>query len=312
MISVVVPIYNAERYLDECLESIAAQSYKDIEVLCVDDGSKDNSLSICNKWAKCDRRFRVLSQPNQGVSAARNTALDNAHGEYICFVDSDDVLFPDYLSHLIEISNDGSFPVCGYTKEKNRLGRKIEGRKCYDAREYILAIVYESIIHPNLWMMLFKAKIIQDNNLRFYVGCVRNEDTEFFVHYLLYEEKVVVTNNQYYYYRQNPDSVMNKPITINSFTSIEASLRMDNLLIRDGVIDDAIIKSNGVLTYAFALSKRHDKKLYLILHENYNVKEAMKRMLTFPRASKRLVALIYIMFGQNIFYSVIGNLRIIK
>jgi glycosyltransferase involved in cell wall biosynthesis len=101
VISVVVPIYNVERYLADCLDSVLAQTVDDLEVVMVDDGSTDGSAAIARAYAERDRRFRLLSQPNAGLSAARNTGIEAATGEYLAFLDSDDLLPPDAYGHLL-------------------------------------------------------------------------------------------------------------------------------------------------------------------------------------------------------------------
>jgi glycosyltransferase involved in cell wall biosynthesis len=102
LISIIVPVHNVEEYLPRCLESIAAQSYEDFEAILVDDGSTDSSGAICDGFAARDPRFKVFHQENKWLSGARNTGLDNCSGEYICFVDGDDWLHPDYLSVLYD------------------------------------------------------------------------------------------------------------------------------------------------------------------------------------------------------------------
>lgn len=307
MISIIVPIYNASQWLSACLESISQQSYGDFEVIMVDDGSKDNSFEICESWAEKDNRFQVHTQHNSGVSAARNLGLQKAAGEFVCFVDSDDVVAPDYLVHLKELSSGGCFPICGYTRKLSELGKDKGTLFRYEAKDYIRRIIYESIDHPNLWMMLFKRSIIQERNLWFTVGCVRNEDTEFFVKYLYYEREVLVSGYLGYYYRPNPQSVMRAPITVKSLSSIEASRRMNEFLFEKDVIeDDCIVFSNGVLNYAFGISRRRDRDLYAYLHDHFDVRCAMRKMLAFPRLSKKMVALCYLALGRNLFFNLVG------
>lgn len=307
MVSVVVPVYNAEKYLQECLVSLACQSYKDFEVLMVDDGSKDNSFAICQEWAAKDSRFLAFSQENAGVSAARNRALQEAKGEYVCFIDSDDLVAPDYLTHLMGLSKDGCFPICNYTRELSELGKDKGTLSHYEAKDYIRRIIYESVDHPNLWMMLFKKDIIRAHNLQFTVGCVRNEDTEFFVKYMFYEKEVRVSGFQGYYYRPNPQSVMRTSITVKSLSSIEASRRMNAFLFETKVIDDdSIVLSKGVLYYAYSISRQKDIALYAYLHDHYDVKSAMRKMLSFPRVSKRMVALFYLTVGRRLFFYLLG------
>lgn len=313
MVSIVVPVHNAETFLQECLASLASQSYKDFEVLMVDDGSRDNSLAICREWAGKDSRFRVFSQENAGVSVARNRALQEAKGEYVCFVDADDVIAPDYLSRLLDLSVDGRFPMCGYTRDKALLGSGGVLTSNYEAKQFIVHVVEESIDHPNLWMMLFKRNIIEEHGIRFTPGCVRNEDTEFYIHCLMYEQSVVVSNYRAYFYRPNPASAMCAPITIKALTSIEAAGRMNQMLFEGGIIsDDQIVMSNSVLTYAYALAKNKNAELYDYLHDHYDVRAAMKKMRTFPRVAKRLVAFTYLSLGRRLFYNAVGMLGLLK
>lgn len=100
LISIIIPVYNVEDYIDECIKSVINQSYNTIEIILVDDGSTDSSLSICYKWEKIDKRIRVIHQSNKGLSGARNKGIVNAKGSFICFVDSDDILLKDYVEVL--------------------------------------------------------------------------------------------------------------------------------------------------------------------------------------------------------------------
>lgn len=105
MISIIIPVYNAENYLRDCLESVRVQTYIDFEVICVNDGSIDNSDTICSEFANIDSRFSLITQANAGVSVARNTGLDKAQGEYVCFVDADDIIAPRYPRNLFGYSS---------------------------------------------------------------------------------------------------------------------------------------------------------------------------------------------------------------
>ena len=100
IVSVIIPVYKVEKYLKQCLDSIISQSFSDFECILVDDGSPDNCPNICNQYSEKDERFRVIHQSNQGLSAARNTGIENSSGEWICFIDSDDCIHPDYISIL--------------------------------------------------------------------------------------------------------------------------------------------------------------------------------------------------------------------
>ena len=115
VISVIVPVYKVERYLHECVHSLLAQTFSDIEVILVDDGSPDGCGAICDAYAKSDSRVCVIHQKNGGLSCARNTGIAHARGEYLCFVDSDDYVAPDYCETLYAMLKDSDcdFSVCG-------------------------------------------------------------------------------------------------------------------------------------------------------------------------------------------------------
>lgn len=312
MISIIVPIYNASAYLFECLDSIKNQSYPDFEVICIDDGSSDDSAVICKKFESQDSRFHYIYQKNAGVSAARNNGIDNSVGEYICFVDSDDVLAKNYLLKLFEMTKDGSFSVCSHTCDKNDLDKDSNTITRYKAKEYIEKIVKETISHPNLWEMLFKSSIISEFNIKYTLGCIKNEDTEFYINYLVHETEVIVLGYIGYFYRLNPTSVMAAPITKQSLTSIEASKRINDLLKQENLINDNMVFSNGILTYTYVTAKKRNKELYDYLHEQYDVHAAMKLMSKFPRKSKRLLAIIYLVIGKRHFYRIMRLKSIFK
>ena len=114
MVSIIVPVYNAQNSLERCLMSIIRQRYPQWELILVDDGSQDDSLAICKRYSDKDSRIRVIHTENCGVSSARNTGMENAHGEYISFVDSDDMIHPDFLSECL--SNKEDLIVTNYSK----------------------------------------------------------------------------------------------------------------------------------------------------------------------------------------------------
>lgn len=119
LISVIIPVYNVEKYLHRCLDSVIEQTYKNLEVILIDDGSTDHSGEICDDYAAKDVRIHVIHQENQGVSAARNKGLDTAKGEYIAFVDSDDYILPEMYAKMLEciIENNVDFCVCQWQYE---------------------------------------------------------------------------------------------------------------------------------------------------------------------------------------------------
>ena len=307
MISIIIPIYNAEKYLEECLMSIRQQSYSKFEVICVDDGSKDKSAEIVKEFECRDARFKLYQQANAGVSAARNLGLSYATGEYVCFIDADDVVDANYLGTLYDLADDGSFAVCSYTRRIDRLGKGGDGVKKYTARDFIEKIIYESIEHPNICMMLFKNSIIQTQHLDFYVGCVRNEDTEFYLKYLMYEDKVKSTVYKGYYYRVNESSAMHVT-TIRSLTGLDASKRIGKMLCERGIAKNPdIILFPDVQSTLFHISREKNIEIYEYIHQKYEVRSMMVKMLSYRALRRKFISMLYLFVGKDLFYRMLSS-----
>lgn len=306
MISIIIPIYKAEAYLKECLLSIQKQTYTDFEAICVNDGSPDNSAIICQEVSDQDSRFILINQENGGVSSARNRALKEAKGEYVCFVDSDDMIEPHYLENLLNLAKDGAFAVCSYSRDVTKLTNSATHITEYDAKVFIRHILNESIEHPNIWMMLFKNSIIQMQHLDFTLGCVRNEDTEFYMKYLINEEKVIVSDYKGYYYRDNENSAVHQ-FNIKSLTYIDADARIAEVLKEKGIIgEDNLIVPSSVQYFVYQTARQGNKDLYEYIHNHYPVKQMMKQMTVFPRIARKCVAFCYLFLGKKIFYKLIS------
>ncbi len=192
LISVIIPVYNTEQYISCCIDSVLSQSFTNFELILVDDGSKDGSGTICDEYAKKDNRIRVFHKGNGGVSSARNLGLDNARGEWIYFVDSDDELLPGGLQTLVDgICDDVDIVGGGY----ERFGSKGELLEAVDERvtttlskEETLLIVsndrpkYYSYL-GYMWMWMFRSSVIRSHHLRFDTSIKIKEDTLFLVQY---------------------------------------------------------------------------------------------------------------------------------
>lgn len=207
-VSIIVPVYNVETYLKECLNSIISQTFVDWECIVVDDGSKDTSPEICDEFASKDNRIKVIHQPNKGLSGARNSALAVAEGQYIAFVDSDDKVDPDYLSVLFNliIKEDADVAQCGFIKEFTTFNRKkslpsdyfcIEGESVYSN-----LLFYESL-HGYMWGKLFRREVI---SVLFPEGRIY-EDFFVMTHWANNIRKIVWTSQCLYYYRMRKSSL---------------------------------------------------------------------------------------------------------
>jgi len=237
MVSIIVPVYNGENYIENCVSSIREQSCSDWELLLVDNGSVDKSLEICKRLAAQDKRIRIFHEgANIGVSAARNLAMDKARGEYLTFVDADDWLRADFLEVLLGLWEEkrADMVVCGYEKRFRQDGEEAETEKKGGIRagstagslkkqkvtkeaasvEYTREAYLENYLlegNTHCWGALYSRKLVED--IRFPEGLSIGEDLIFLLDASLKAEKIVVTDYTGYRYFINAAGAMEKPFT---------------------------------------------------------------------------------------------------
>lgn len=205
MISVIVPVYNVEKYLHRCIDSILAQTYSDFELLLIDDGSKDSSGEICDEYAAKDSRVRVFHKENGGVSSARNLGLENAKGEYVTFCDSDDYVGEDWLDSYREVMHENvDLAIQGYyiiDKDKT-IKKKLSQSIGYavDEKRRLIATLMTQGVYGYLWVKLFCRKTIEDNHIRFDTNSTFREDEQFFSKYLEHVTSFRCIDKENYYY----------------------------------------------------------------------------------------------------------------
>jgi glycosyltransferase involved in cell wall biosynthesis len=211
-VSVIVPIYNVGRFLSKCIETIINQTYHNLEIILVDDGSPDQSGEICDEYAAKDTRIKVIHQKNSGVSSARNTGVDIATGDYVCFVDGDDYLMPDYVEYLLDIAvcNDADISLTTEMFGNYQLNQvkndKIEVWSGEDAAVGILC--YK--IPIGVYCKIFKRSFL-GNEIRFLKNLYIGEGFNFNTAAFQRANKVVVGHRRIYYYRRdNPTSATTK------------------------------------------------------------------------------------------------------
>ncbi len=231
--SIIVPVYNVERYLERCLDSICNQSYTNIEIILIDDGSSDNSKEIYERYAQNDNRLVVIRQENQGLSAARNAGLNHASGEYILFVDSDDYIDVDACNRF-NVVIENCFPdmiIGGATvQEDNREYSMVHSNLSEDV-EYT-GITYSGLAidarewYAPVWLGCYSRNYLEQNSLRFKNG-IYHEDIELQPRLFLNASKIRFMDGTFYYYCIRSDSITtktSKPIIDKKMSDIMATL----------------------------------------------------------------------------------------
>lgn len=206
LISIIVPVYNVENYLERCLQSLINQTYKNIEIVCVNDGSTDNSLNILNDFQKKDSRIKIISQENQGLSEARNVGIKNSSGKYIGFVDSDDWVDLDYYEKLYNalIDSKSDF-ACANTKffDNGKISYiKFQQNHIFSELDKKI----DNYKNGSVWDKLYKKSLFLDNDIKFIKGRYF-EDNIVLLQLSYYSKKVVTINSVSYYYFNNNNSI---------------------------------------------------------------------------------------------------------
>lgn len=252
-ISVIVPVYNVEKYLCSCIDSILAQTFTDFELLLIDDGSRDKSGEICDEYANKDCRVKVFHKENGGVSSARNLGIDESKGEYLFFVDSDDIISSFYIEMFVNYvkKNDSVCVVCKYTNRLSLLKNQIDSIKTKEmtSSEFLDEIwISEGKLDGYLWNKMFKRKILIDLNIRFDEKVSIWEDMLFVVEYFVNISTVVFVDAVLYYYRDTMNSAVKQHGTSKKIEKIFVCLKMlrldnDSILYRqrlNGILSDCL------------------------------------------------------------------------
>lgn len=226
-ISVIIPVYNSEKYLEDTILSVINQSYKNLQVILINDGSTDSSRSICEKFRQKDNRIELINIKNSGVSRARNIGIDHAIGEYIFFVDSDDILFEDSIERLIEnIAFDKSDLVIGGYVEVDKDNVYIRERSIPEVLTLITTIdefkakfefIFEKRIINPLWNKLFNKKLLDKYRIRFDEKISIGEDLLFILDFIDYSKLIRIKNIKVYKYRINTTNSLSSKINVKDY-----------------------------------------------------------------------------------------------
>ena len=245
MISVIVPVYKVEKYLNKCVNSILGQTYQNLEIILIDDGSPDNCGAICDAYAKKDSRIEVIHKKNGGLSDARNSGLDIAKGDYIAFVDSDDYIHCEMIEKLLCSSkeNDADISICSaqMVDEQNRaLGVLPVTPGVYTGIQVIEEYDYFHGAYVVAWNKLYKRHIF--DNLRYDVGKIHED--EFSFHRVFSKCKIVsCVDDALYYYLQRSGSIMSKRTALDVRNQIEALLLRIEWMQNNSISHDCIYRA---------------------------------------------------------------------
>lgn len=225
IISVIIPVYKVEQYLNQCIASVTRQTYQQLEILLVNDGSPDRCGMMCDEWAKRDQRIKVIHKENGGLSDARNAGLNAARGAYIAFVDSDDLIAPTMMEQLLDALEYESADIaeCNYTlftneplAKDNSDYKKVVG---YGVKEAMHLLLNEHTFKYTVWNKLYRREIFQ--SLQFEIGKL-HEDVFFTYQAFGLCHRIAKIEDSLYYYRQRSDSIMGSEFSVRNLDSLEA------------------------------------------------------------------------------------------
>ena len=278
-VSIVVAVYNAEKTLKKCIDSLLQQTYKNVEIVLVNDCSKDNSLVICESYCKNNNNVEVISnKKNSGVSATRNIGIDNSTGDYICFVDSDDYVEPNYIEALYtSYKKYNTVPICGFVYHDEYNHAKPVTYSWSGGNELVSlgdAFKLKSELYLTaLWNKLFDRKLIVQNGIRFDINISVGEDLRFSVEYFdknNIEKVYVISEPLYHYMKLSNDSLMSK-FADDIDREIESLQLIKKLAIK--------YNNNASVEYESALNDVKNSMVYLIVRDkSYSHKQKLKKI----------------------------------
>lgn len=286
-VSVIVPVYNTQKYLKRCIDSILNQTYNNLDIILVNDGSTDDSLKICEEYAKIDDRISIISGKNYGVSHARNIGIEKAKGEYLYFADSDDYLEFDAIEKMLRefVNADGELIIAGYNEieNKEKIAKKSWGNlriKCNDAKKLILD---ENGAGGYLWNKLFKLSLIKEFKIKFDEKIYVWEDVLFVMEYLDKCKNInLIDDIVYEYCRRDGSAVEYSVYTPRLYTQLNAIEKIEKFVFLDDSTKDLLeyrkVRCCLGLVRSMAIGNNVDKNtLKKIKNKLYKISRKMLR-----------------------------------
>ncbi len=277
--SVIIPIYKVEKYLPECVESVLKQTYTDFEVILVDDGSPDSCPQICDDYASKDSRVKVIHKPNGGQADARNVGLENALGDYVCYVDSDDYLTDNNVLQLLADKTESNPDIVHY---KFKEWFEYDGHIAECRFDYIvptegrsLAEIYCDLIdkdayYNSAWSKIIRRNLLIDNNIRFEKGIV-GEDNEWFYHVVMVAKSLILVDEPLYVYRRRPGSITTTASRKNLLDQLHVLEKWEKIL-------NNIPNDNRACVVWGSLAKQYCSAL-IIYAQVQNVKDLLPKII---------------------------------
>ena len=233
LVSIIIPVYKVEKYLEECLESVVSQTYTKLEIILVDDGSPDRCPEMCDDWAKKDERIKVIHKKNGGLSSARNVGLDICTGDFILFVDSDDKIYRNTVKNLLECQEhtDADMVIFNFCRDVSYLGTGSKKEKKIEKEQAMINSV-RLVNYITAWSKLYRKKLLKD--LRFKIGKL-HEDEYICCNIFRLADNIIEYDENLYYYRKTDNSIINSKPTMKNF--VDAMEAIDERI--------AFLKNNG-------------------------------------------------------------------
>lgn len=311
MISIIIPIYNSEMYLSECLGSLRKQTFSDFEVICVNDGSIDNSAQICKDMCALDSRFKYIEQDNGGVSRARNKGLEMAKGDWICFLDADDTL-PNYSLELYMRYAENYDVVAGCTTRSISEKTLNENLLTHDGMTYLLQDYLFNNTKYQFCSFIYKRSILDSYLIKFSEDLKYGEDEEFAWKYLSHCSAGIALEADLYNYRDNINSASHnvsysRVQVIDTMIRVNSYYRSINHEFADLIYRYGIPRAKLSILKQFAANKQKDLYSKLMCSCDYDYK--LTSLLLFPNTKIRIAALMYLLSPQ-LFYKLLSRLRL--
>ena len=281
-ISVIVPVYNVEQYLERCIDSIINQTYTNLEIILVNDGSTDNSGKLCDELAKKDERIRVIHKENGGLSDARNRGIDEAESDLVGFIDSDDYIDSDMYEVLLKNLNntDADLSMCAlYDVYNNTPEAQVTNKETWElSSEQAIKMVMEAkILSVTAVNKLYRKSLFSD--LKFEVGKIA-EDAFIMIKLLDKCEKIVATNEKKYYYVHRENSITTQKFSTKFLNVIEAYEQNSNIILEKYPKLKDVAQTRMNWAYFYVLDR-------LLLDDNYNDKELENKLISYLKNHRK-------------------------